>query len=53
MRAAIIANSIVTSSQNTVTNTRQAFLIAQIHNPPCFYSLNLTQDTNLLAEFGS
>ena len=53
MRAAIIANSIVTSSQNTVTNTRQAFLIAQIHNPPCFYSLNLAQDTNLLAEFGS
>ena len=53
MRAAIIANSIVTSSQNTVTNTRQAFLIAQIHNPPCFYSLNLAQDINLRAEFGS
>jgi len=50
---AIITSSIVTSSQNTATNTRQAFLIAQIHNPPCFYSLNLAQDTNLLAEFSS
>ncbi|WP_265094502.1 hypothetical protein [Campylobacter concisus] len=29
------------------------FLTAQIHNSPCFYSLNLAQDTNLLAEFGS
>ena len=53
MRAAIIASSIVTSSQNTATSTRQLFLIAQIHNPPCFYSLNLAQDINLLVEFGS
>ena len=50
---AIIANSIIASSQNTATGTRQQFLIAQIHNPPCFYSLNLAQDTNLLAKFGS
>ena len=48
-----MASSIVTSSQNTATNTRQQFLIAQIHNPPCFYSLNLDQYINLLAEFGS
>lgn len=50
---AIIASSIVSNSQNTAANTRQAFLIAQIYNPPCFYSLNLAQDTNLLVEFGS
>jgi len=50
---AIIVSSIVTSSQNTATSTRQTFLMAQIYNPPCFYSLNLAQDTNLLAEFGS
>ena len=43
-----MASSIVTSSQNTATNTRQQFLIAQIHNPPCFYSLNLAQYINLL-----
>ena len=49
----IIASSIVASSQNTATSTRQAFLIAQICNPPCFYSLNLAQDTNLRAEFSS
>ena len=35
------------------TNTRQLILIAQIQNSPCFYSLNLAQDINLRAEFGS
>ena len=53
MRAEQSTNSIVASYQNTATNTRQTFLIAQIHNSPCSYSLNLAQDTNLRVEFGS
>lgn len=53
MRAEQSTNSIIASSQNTATNKRQLFLIAQIYNPPCFYSLNLAQDTNLLVEFSS
>lgn len=51
MRAAIIASSIVTSSQNTATSTRQLFLIVQIHT--LFLLLNLAQDINLRVEFGS
>ena len=50
---AIIASSIIASYQNTATSTRQTFLMAQIYNPPCFYSLNLAQDVNLRVEFGS
>ena len=46
---AIITNCVVASYQNTASDTRQLFLIAQIHNLSCFYSLNLAQDI----KFGS